>query len=100
VLAVVEIGGAIGIFLQYHHGVLRAAMQRLAIVALISMGGIFYVRQILTGMTMGNSPGAADPAVLAALPSYTVLRQVDAGNCLALGLVGVVLMFLPRRDAV
>ena len=99
-LAFVEIGAAVVIFVEHHRGILRAGMQRLAIATLIVSGILYYVRQILAGVAMGNRPAMPDPALLTNLPGYLVLREVDAGVCLILGLVGAALLLMPERDTV
>jgi hypothetical protein len=99
-LAVAEVAGAIFIFLEHRRGILRAGLQKLAIAALITLGAVFYLKQILAGVAMGNRPIMPDPAVLAALPSFRVLREVDAGVCLVLGLIGAALIVMPRQDSV
>jgi len=99
-LAFVEIGSAIVIFLQHHRGILRAGMQRLAIATLIVMGMVYYIHQIIAGIALGNRPVLPDPSVLATLPGNLVLRQVYAGVCLILGLVGAALALMPESDAV
>jgi hypothetical protein len=96
----VEIGSAIFIFLQHHRGILRAAIERLAIATLILMGIAYYVGQILAGVAMGNRMALPDPAVLATLPGHVVLRQVEAGVCLILALVGLALALMPESDTV
>lgn len=99
-LAVVQVAGAVFIFLEHRRGILRAGLQKLAIAALITLGAVFYLKQILAGVAMGNRPIMPDPAVLAALPSFLLLREVDAGICLILGLVGAALIAIPRQDPV
>ena len=64
------------------------------------MGIAYYVGQILTGVAMGNRTALPDPAVLTRVPGYLVLRQVDAGVCLVLGLVGLALVLAPESDTV
>ena len=44
--------------------------------------------------------GDPDPALLASVPTYLLLRKVDAGISLALGLVGAALILIPPRDSV
>ena len=97
-LAFIEIAGAVAIFVQHHRGILRAGMQRLAITALILTGVLYYVRQILAGVAMGNRPALPDFAMLATFPGYLMLRQVNAGISLVLGLVGVALALIPESD--
>jgi len=97
-LAFVQIGGAILIFLQHHRGILKAGMQKLAIATLIAMGVSYYLRQVLAGLPAGSRPVLPDPAALATMPAYIVIREVDAAVCLALGIVGVVLVLMARDD--
>ena len=99
-LAAVEVAGAIFIFFQYHRGILRAGLQNLAIATLIVMGAFYYARQIIAGLATAGAPAAQilpDPKALAAQPAYILLREVDAGVALVLGLAGVVLALLPDR---
>jgi hypothetical protein len=39
-----------------------------------------------------------DPALLASAPGYLLIREVDAGVCLALGIVGVAIALIGRND--
>ena len=57
-LAAAQMGAAIVIFIQHYRGVLKAGMQKLAIVTLIVMGSVFYVRQAMAGIPTGNTPSA------------------------------------------
>jgi hypothetical protein len=98
VLAIVQIGAAILMFVEHHRGILQRAMQRLAIVTLILSGAVYYVRQILAGAASGGR--LPDPAMLTNLPSYLVLREVDAGVCLILGMVGAALMLMSGSERV
>src|SRR5207253_5177800 len=95
-LAIAQIGTAILMFVEHHRGILQKAMQRLAIVTLILSGAVYYVRQILAGAASGGR--LPDPAMLTNLPSYLVLREVDAGLCLILGIVGAALMLMPGSE--
>jgi hypothetical protein len=101
-LAFVQIGGAFLIFLQHHRGILKAGMQKLAIVTLIAMGVSYYLRQVLAGLPAGqlagNRPVVPDPAALSPMPGYIAIREVDAAVCLALGIAGVALMMMARDD--
>ena len=101
-LAFVQIGGAILIFVQRHFGILKAGMQKLAIATLIAMGVSYYLRQVLAGLPAGQAAGDRpvfpDPATLAAMPGYIVIREVDAAVCLALGIAGVALMMMAPGD--
>jgi hypothetical protein len=97
-LAFVQIGGAGFIFLQRYRGILKAGMQKLAIATLIAMGVSYYLRQVLAGLPAGSRPVLPDPAVLATMPGYILIREVDAAVCLALGIVGAVLMLRAPGD--
>ncbi|HYW48074.1 MAG TPA: hypothetical protein VE959_34740 [Bryobacteraceae bacterium] len=97
-LAGVEVAGAIAIFFQYHRGILRAGLQKLAIATLIVMGVFYYAKQIIAGLAT-SSPASTqilpDPQALAAQPAYIFLREADAGIAVILGLAGLILSFLP-----
>ena len=73
-------------------------MQKLAIVTLIVMGVSYYLRQVLAGLPAGRRPVLPDPAVLATMPEFIVIREVDAAICLVLGIVGVAMMLMARDD--
>lgn len=97
-LAFVQIGSAILIFLQHHRGILKAGMQKLAIATLIAMGVSYYLRQVLAGLPAASRPVLPDPTALATMPGYILIREVDAAVCLALGIVGIVLVLMARDD--
>ncbi|HEV3199255.1 MAG TPA: hypothetical protein VGZ73_15185 [Bryobacteraceae bacterium] len=97
-LAFVQIGGAILIFLQHHRGILKAGMQKLAIATLIAMGVSYYLRQVLAGLPAGSRTVLPDPAALATMPGYILIREVDAAVYLALGIAGVAMMLTARDD--
>jgi hypothetical protein len=97
-LGFLVVASAIGIFLQYRNGTLRSGMHLLAIVTLISMGGLYYVRQILASLAFRPQPIVLDPNAFSALPSYLLIRQVEAGLSLLLGLAGIVLILRPNRE--
>lgn len=90
-LAAAQMGSAIVIFIQHYRGVLKVGMQKLAIVTLIVMGSVFYVRQAMAGIPTGNTPILSDPGTLSTAPRYVILREVDTGMCLVLGIVGLVI---------
>ncbi len=92
-LALVQVASAVMIFVQHHRGMLSVGMQRLAIVALIAMGASYYARQVATGVTEVFRASVPDVSVIQNSAAYTVIREVDAAICLALGVVGLVLGF-------
>ena len=97
-LAFIQVSGAILIFLQYHRGILKAGMQKLAIATLIVMGGAYYLRQLMTGLSGATKNMLQDPAALAKMPGYIVVREVDAALCLVLGVIGVALVLMTSDD--
>ena len=87
-LAFVEIVTAILIFVQYHRGVLRVGMQRLAVATLIVMGLAYYARAAMSGMVSASNQLFPDLSALSSTPGYLVLRAIDAGVTLVLGMIG------------
>src|SRR6185369_12161504 len=93
VLAFLQVGCAAMIFVQRHRGILKNGMHKLAIATLIAMGAGYYFRQVLEGVARAGQAVIPDPQALAAMPGYQVLREVDAGVSLVLGIIGVFLIF-------
>ena len=91
-LVFLQIVGAIGIFWQHHRGILRAGMQKLAVAALVAMGIVYYARTAIASVLSASNQLFPDLTALSSLPGYVLLREVDAGVCVVLGLVGVALM--------
>jgi hypothetical protein len=86
---------AVLVLVQHYRGRLQAGMQRLAIVSLIFMGMLFYLRPLFIGMEMGMQPTAAGRAAVATrreayafLGFSPALRAADAVMTGMLGLVG------------
>jgi len=97
-LSAVEVGSAILIFVQHYRGVLSASMQKLAIATLIATGCVFYLRQVLASVPSAAGKVALNPALVTTTPGYMVMREVDGGLTLVLGVVGLVLLIGGRRD--
>jgi len=91
VLVLAEVGVMIAVFVQHYRGILRPAMQRLAIATVVKIGIAYYAALFITSAASAKAPGL-DRAALITLPSYLILRQADAWVELALGLVGAVLL--------
>ena len=99
-LAGLQLAIAVAIFMQYRRGTLRSAMPKLAIAALLAVGGSYYARQIIYSFATASSVNNSvmpDPKVLAAQPAYILLRQADAAVALVLGIAGVILSFVTPR---
>ena len=97
-LAFVQVGGAVLIFLQHHRGILKAGMQKLAIATLIVMGGAYYLRQVMAGISNATRAALPDPSVLASMPGYILIREVHAALCLVLGVVGIAVALMASDD--
>jgi hypothetical protein len=92
-VAFTEIGAAVFVFVEHHRGLASTGMQRLAIAALVMMGAVYYVRQVIVSTGI-----AGNPVLTAFLPGYPALREADAAAGVVLGAIGVVLLVLPRRQ--
>jgi hypothetical protein len=102
-LAFAKMLTAVLVLVQHYRGGLQAGMQRLAILSLISMGLLFYLRPLFMGMEMGMQPTAAGRAAvatsrdaLAIMGFSSALRQVDA---IVNGILGLIGGFLTVRAA-
>jgi hypothetical protein len=93
-VAFIEIAAAILIFVQYHRGVLRVGMQRLAVATLIVMGAAYYARAAMSGMESASNQLFPDLMSTSSTPAYIVVRQIDAGIMLVLGCIGAGLAIL------
>jgi hypothetical protein len=93
-LTVVQIAAAIGIFLQTNRGILRAGMQRLAIVALIFIGGITYAQMI--GDTFEAARAGKRGAVVRPRARSGIVRPIYSGGAALLAIAGFVLSFKPE----
>ena len=98
VLTLLEIGTAILVIVQHYRGILRSAMQKLAITTLIA-GGIFYylLPVILAALVGAQAAGGKRPA-MAVLPVVPWMRQADAILCAVLGFAGLVIVLMGGRD--
>jgi hypothetical protein len=94
-LTVVQIASAIGIFVQKHRGMLRTGMQRLAIVALLFIGGITYAQMISDAMGAALA-GKRDPFAVRARPRSGIVRPIYSGGAALLAIAGFVLSFKPE----
>jgi hypothetical protein len=94
-LTVVQIGTAIGIFVQKHRGILRAGMQRLAIVVLLFIGGLTYAQMIGDAFEAARA-GQRGPVALRARPRSGIVRPIYSGGAALLAIAGFVLSFKPE----
>lgn len=94
-MTVVQIAAAIGIFVQKHRGVLRAGMQRLAIVALLFIGGITYAQMIGDAVDAALA-GKRGPVAVRARERSGVMLPIYSGGAALLAIAGFVLSFKPE----
>jgi hypothetical protein len=90
----VQIAGAIGIFVQKHRGILRTGMQRLAIIALLFIGGITYAQMI--GDAFDAARAGQRGAVVRPRPRSGMVRPMYSGGTALLAIAGFVLSFKPE----
>ncbi|MGA2579189.1 MAG: hypothetical protein ABSH24_24525 [Bryobacteraceae bacterium] len=94
-LTVVQVASAVGIFVQTYRGILRTAMQRLAIVALLFIGGITYAQMIADTMTAALA-GRRGPMAMRARARSGIGRPIYSGGAALLAIAGFVLSFKPE----
>ena len=93
-LTAVQIASAIGIFVQRQRGMLRVGMQRLAIVALLFIGGITYAQMVAD--TFAAAREGRRTAVVRPRARSGILRPIYSGGAALLALAGFVLSFKPE----
>jgi hypothetical protein len=85
------------LFVEYHRGLLRRPMQRLAIANLIAVGAMYYVRQVIFSLSAAVKQPNADLRIPTFYAGDALTRGIGAGVCLILGLVGTGIIFLRKR---
>jgi hypothetical protein len=91
-LTALQLASAIWIFVQHHRGILRTAIQRLAMVALLFIGGVAYVGMLVDSLAAARA-GAQRPIVTSSHPLSPRIRPVYSAGLALLAIVGVVLSF-------
>jgi hypothetical protein len=94
-LTVAQFAGAIWIFVQRHRGILRIGMQRLAIVALLFIGGTTYAQMIGDSLAAARA-GRRSPMAARARPRSGIVRPIYSGGAALLAIAGFVLSFKPE----
>jgi hypothetical protein len=94
-LTVVQVATAIGIFVQKHRGILRSGMQRLAVVALLFIGGVTYAQTIADTMTAALA-GRSGPLAMRARARSGIVQPIYSGGAALLAIAGFVLSFKPE----
>ncbi len=85
------------LFVQYHRGLLRRPMQRLAITNLAGLGAMYYVRQMVFSLSAAAKQPNADLRIPTFYAGDPLTRGIGAGICLILGLVGAGIIFLHKE---
>ena len=91
-LTALQLAGAIWMFVQHSRGILSTAMQRLAIVTLVFIGGLLYV-QAFADSVQAALAGRRGPVAIHALARSETIRPIYIAGVLLLGLTGLVLSF-------
>jgi hypothetical protein len=94
-MTVAQIAGAIGIFVQRHRRILRVGMQRLAIAALLFIGGITYAQMIGDSFAAARA-GRRGPVALQPHPRSDAVRRIYSEGAALLAIAGFVLSFKPE----
>lgn len=94
-LTVVQIASAIGIFVQRYRGILRIGMQRLAIVAMLFIGGMTYAQMVGDAVDAAFA-GKRGPIAVRPRPRSGIVRPIYSGGAALLAIAGFVLSFKPE----
>jgi hypothetical protein len=96
-VALLVVGGAVFVLVQYWQRKVRKAQQRLAIATAVSMGLLYYVRFVALGALAGARAAATKQAVAVDYSAGgAVAGQIEMGLTLLLGLTGIGLLFAGR----
>jgi hypothetical protein len=85
------------LFVQHYRGLLRGAMQKLAIANLIAVGVMYYVRQMVFSFNTASRQPGADLRIPTFYAGDALSRGIDAGVCTIMGLVGLGIIFLRKE---
>jgi hypothetical protein len=91
-LTLLQLAGGIWILVQHYRGILSTAMQRLAIVTLVFIGGVLYVQAFADSVEAALA-GRRGPVALRTFARSETIRPIYIGGVLVLGLTGLVLSF-------
>jgi len=94
-MTAIQIASAIWIFVERHRGILRSGMQKLAIAALLFIGGITYA-QIIGDTFYAARAGKRGPAAVRPRAPSGIVRPIYAGGAALLAIAGFVLSFKPE----
>jgi len=95
-LGLLQVALAVLVLIQYYRRVLNAAMQRLAIAALVLMGCGYYAATTLTAVSANDQPAMFTPNATLMLPQFILLREIYSGLSILLALIGVVIILRGR----
>ena len=95
--AFLEATAAVGVLIEYHRGQLRAAMQRLAVIALVLIGISFYLRQVVVTVASSGTQVLPDVSLLVEQPAYILMREIAAAVWLLLALTGAAIPLVMRE---
>ena len=87
-----QLVSAIWIFVQHYRGILRSAMQRLAMVALLFIGGAMYSQEFFDALEAARKQPQR-PVVVSSHALPASIRPVYSAGLALLAIVGVVLSF-------
>jgi hypothetical protein len=98
-LGVALLGESVLLFVQYYRGLLRGAMQKLAIANLIAVGAMYYVRQLVFSFNAASKQPGADLKIPTFYAGDAFTRGIDGGICIILGLIGLGIVFLHKEPS-
>ncbi|MFN7996032.1 MAG: hypothetical protein U0Q18_20650 [Bryobacteraceae bacterium] len=93
----VQVGAAVWMLIQRHRGTLARAMQVLAIIGLLFIGGTMYAETVATSFNTALSRTSSFRGSSYAQASITAIRQIYSAGTLLLAAAGVMLSFRSSR---
>lgn len=95
-LGLLQVALAALVLVQCYRRVLGAAMQRLAIAALVLMGCGYYAATTITALSTNDQPVRFTSNAMLMLPQFILLREIYSGLSILLGLIGAVIILRGR----
>lgn len=92
---------AVAVFVQHYKGKLAGGMQKVAIAALLAIGGMYYVEQMSVGFAAGmNAANQKQPPVVQVVPvifsGNTLVSELNGAISIVLGCVGLGIIFMAK----
>ena len=94
-LSLVQVASAILVMVERQRRILRAAMQRVAVAALLTQGLLYYIAATSAAFVNPGRFVGASPLSRLMLPQFILLREIAAAIYVVLALIGLAIILQP-----